>query len=179
MAAPSPTNYAAAAARAGKNLLPYVVLFYLIDVVLWWPTQGAAGSAGGLVFNVLVSTLFLLGFFLIDFYRGIRAQRQSVLGQGGDRVVVVQQPVYMQPPPGYGYPPYAQPPPYPGYPPYGQAPYPPGSPGPATQGPYAYPPYPPPPSPPPGPPAAPPDPAPPAPAPPTPDPRRKPPEESA
>jgi hypothetical protein len=149
----------AALIRAIKDILPYAVLFYAIDVFIWWngrpsfPGVPSEANDQGLVQNMLFSTLFILGFFAIDFFRARSRQKQAIQAQA--QVIVVQQPIYMQPPPGYAYAPYPQ---QPG----GQPPLPP------PQGAPYYPPYPP----------QPPPPAPPPPPPP-PDVRRRPPEGQA
>lgn len=145
-------NFAAAVA-ALKSVLPFLVLFYVIDYFLY--TQNS--SEAGLVFNIIVSTLFIFGFFVIDFFR-VRGRMKAALNAPPQQVIVVQQPVYMQAPPGYAYPP--------PYPQQGQQGAPPQLP---LQAGYGYAPYP-------GPP--PPSPPPPPPAPPR-DPRKRPPEGSA
>ncbi len=111
MAAPSQprVDNFAAALRATKDILPYLILFYAIDVFIWYNSDGGRYADAQLVSNLLISSLFIAGFWVIDFFRArgrMKAAQQA-------RVIVVQQPVYVQAPPGYPYPPY---PPYPGYP---------------------------------------------------------------
>ena len=178
-AAPAPrVDNFAALVRAIKDILPYAVLFYAIDLIIWWNGQPPAGVPStpndlNLVQNMMFSTLFVVGFFVIDFFRARSRQKQAARAPA--QVIVVQQPVYMQPPPGYAYVPY---PAQPGAPPLQPPQQAPGQPpqGAPYYALYPAPAAPPPPVPPPAP--APPPPAP-APAPPPADPRRKPPEGQA
>lgn len=147
----------AAVVQAIKDILPYLALFYIIDFVLWYMGNPGPSNDASLRFNIMFSSLFIAGFFVIDFFRA--RGRQKAAFAHPQQVIVVQQPVYMQAPPGYAYPPYPQqgqqgPPPQPPLQPgYGYAPYP----GTAPQS----------------------QPPPPPPAPPHPDPRKRPPEGSA
>ncbi len=158
MAAPRPrVDNFAALMWAIKNILPYAVLFYAIDIFIWWNGQPPSGVPSesnnrNLIQNVVFSSLFVVGYFLINFFRARSRQKQAMMAPA--QVVVLQQPIYVQAPPGYVYPPY---PGQPGAPPPQQ-----------LQGPPYYAQYAPPPPPPP--PAPPPQPA---------DPRRKPPEGQA
>ena len=108
---------------ATKGILPYAVLFYAIDIFVW------GGSSFAMIRNIEISTLFIVGFFVINFLR-VRARQKEMATMPQRQVIVVQQPVYMPPPPGYGYqgygaPPQQLPPGYPGqpYPPQSQQQY--------------------------------------------------------
>jgi hypothetical protein len=104
---------------AAKGVLPYAVLFYAIDIFVW------GGSDAAMIRNIEISSLFIGGFFVINFMR-VRQRQKAIAMMPQQQVIVVQQPVYMQPPPGYGYAPGSPPqgalPP--GYPPQGQPYYP-------------------------------------------------------
>jgi hypothetical protein len=134
-------NNGAAALRAARDILPYAVLFYFINFFIWYQGAPSPGNDQNLISNIFISSLFVAGFFFIGFARVRRNLRSSAEAAANQRVVVYQQPVYVQgPPPGYPYAPYppqGAPPPgyvYPGYP---QQPLPPqqGAPPALPQGP--------------------------------------------
>jgi len=129
MAVPVKVNNGAALLRAGKDILPYAILFYMIDFFIWYASPSSLVADANLASNILISSVFIAGFFVIDFHRSRKAQKMAMeSAAAAPRVVVVQQPVYLQgPPPGYPYPGYQQPyapPPQQGYPPYGYTGYP-------------------------------------------------------
>lgn len=100
----------AAALQATKDILPYLGLFYAIDVFIWYNGGGDTYASAQLASNIMISTFFIAGFWAINFFRG-RSRLKAAAEQQG-RTMVVQQPVYTPAPPGYAYPQ------YPGYYPY-------------------------------------------------------------
>lgn len=122
----------AAALRATKDILPYLVLFYAIDVFIWYNADRSTYADGQLVSNLVISSIFIAGFWFIDFFRARGRMKAAHAAEA--RVIYVQQPVYAPAPPGYGYPP------YPPYPPQGA----PGAPPPWPPAPPQAPPPPPP-----------------------------------
>lgn len=121
-AAPRVDNFAAAL-RATKDIVPYLILFYGINIFIWYNSTRGDSADAQLVSNMMISSVFLAGFWVIDFFRA-RGRMKAVLS-GQPQVIVVQQPVYVPAPPGYAYPTY---PPYAGYPPQGAPAPPPGLP---------------------------------------------------
>lgn len=91
----------AALVIAVKQVLPFAVLFYVIDF-LWY-----GNTPEGLMSSMMASTLFIVGFLIIDFFIA-RSRLKGAGRQMQPQVIVVQQPVYI-PQPGYGYPPYGAP----------------------------------------------------------------------
>ena len=119
MATPARADNGAALLGAGRGILPYAILFYLIDFFIWYSSPPGPVADANLSFNLMISSVFIAGFFLINFRR---VKTSALEARAQPRVVYVPQPVYVQgPPPGYPYPGYAPPP---GYPPYGYPQYP-------------------------------------------------------
>ncbi len=92
---------------AAKQVLPFLALFYAIDFFLYFNSSQSSFAEESLWRNIFISSLFILGFFAIDFFRA-RSRMKSMMNAPPQQVIVVQQPVYI-PAQGYGYPPYGPP----------------------------------------------------------------------
>lgn len=111
MAAAARVDNVAALLGAGRGILPYAVLFYIIDLFIWYANPPGPANDANLAFNLLLSSVLVAGFFFMNFFRIRRAYKEP---PPQPRVVYVPQPVYVQGPPP-GYPGYAPPPGYPAY----------------------------------------------------------------